>query len=198
MKTISDSTGPFRTYTRILASKLVGIVPILNFKGPFPICCPVRYFVAGNHDWYGNVTGELVYTTLDPTGRWYTLFFLLIPNHKPLRTPRYFPSLNYDVVMDVGNNVTAHLIFFDTYRMTFFFIHQSSHCCLPQKFSLDMTSEAHVGFINTSWADETVAWLNATLANSTSQWKLLFTHYPYLSAGSHGYNRVQYLSKTIL
>ena len=54
-----------------------------------------------------------------------------------------------------------------------------------------MTREAHVGFINTTWADETVAWLNATLANSTSKWKLLFTHYPYLSASSHGYNTVR-------
>lgn len=121
------------------------------------------YLVAGNHDHYGNVSGQVAYTQRDPTGRW------------------YFPALNYDVVFNISDSVSAHFIFLDTCAFS------SAPTPTPSPLSYvcsryDLTSESHRLPPNVTRASETLAWLNSTLAQSRSKWRLLFTHYPYLSA----------------
>jgi len=111
------------------------------------------YFVAGNHDWYGDVSAEINYARGVFTGKKWV-----------------FPSLNYDMVKTIpGSNRTAHFIFFDSYHLSI---------------------ESHKGPVDYDWQRYCMAWLNYTLSNSYSHWKLLITHYPILSVVKHGPNPV--------
>lgn len=79
-----------------------------------------------------------------------------------------FPALNHDLLLTLGDGTVVHLLFMDTFHLT---------------------SESHAGVpVNATVAKLTLEWLRSTLAESTADYHLLFTHYPYMSASSHGHN----------
>jgi len=78
------------------------------------------------------------------------------------------PDYHYDVHMTIpGSDATVHMIFFD---------------------SFEMTDESHLTKRDKDAAAVALQFLEDKLSKSTATWKLVFSHFPYVSASEHGPN----------
>eukprot|EP00163_Fabomonas_tropica_P002921 TRINITY_DN1238_c0_g1_i1.p1 TRINITY_DN1238_c0_g1~~TRINITY_DN1238_c0_g1_i1.p1 ORF type:complete len:296 (-),score=74.61 TRINITY_DN1238_c0_g1_i1:14-901(-) len=144
------------------SSSLLRSVDSIRFKDTYedvftaPSLQSRWYVIAGNHDHYGNVSAEIAYT--QKSQRW------------------YFPSEYYTEVMPIpGSNQTVQFIFLDTIVLCGHSDDRVSADIIPHA-----TDEAKAA------SNAQLAWLEATLANSTADWIIAAGHYPIYSVAEHG------------
>jgi predicted MPP superfamily phosphohydrolase len=121
------------------------------------------YVCAGNHDHKGNVTAQLEYTTVDPTGRW------------------IFPK-EYHAHIYQANNVRVHIILLDTVELS-----DVSDTHLSKNEGDDGYFDT-IPMAEKSVAQEQWDWLESQLSTSTADYILVGGHFPVYSACSHGNN----------
>ncbi len=127
------------------------------------------YVVAGNHDHYGNVTGEIAYTPY--SNRW------------------VFPSSYYAKSFESPDDgVTIDIIFIDTGKLLPF-IHRSVHPLIGDDVPVELASKTlkqhhEEGYFDPlPLLDKTVAttqwqWIENQLASSKADFLLVAGHYP--------------------
>ena len=119
------------------------------------------YVCAGNHDYKGNITAQISYTDVDPTGRW------------------IFPK-EYHAHIYQANNVRVHVILLDTIELNNV---SEEHL---NKNEGDEGYFSAIPLAEKSVAQEQWDWLENELSTSTANYILVGGHFPVFSACSHG------------
>jgi tartrate-resistant acid phosphatase type 5 len=117
--------------------------------------------LAGNHDHYGNVSAQVLYSEVSK--RW------------------HFPSLWYDFVEHAPDGASVHVVMIDTVGL-------SGNSQGPDGRELDgsdLPGPADVGAAEAQWA-----WINRTVHDSTASYLLVAGHFPVYSVCEHGPTKI--------
>eukprot|EP00047_Mylnosiga_fluctuans_P005924 m.243654 g.243654 ORF g.243654 m.243654 type:complete len:323 (+) comp14281_c0_seq1:457-1425(+) len=116
------------------------------------------YVVLGNHDYQGNVTAQVDYTTVSSRWKMPTTYFDIVERY----------------IDDEGVAATLHMIFIDTVALA--------------GNTLDLADEFDQprGPLNATAAEEQWDWIESKLAGSTADYLWVAGHYPVWSGCQHG------------
>lgn len=122
--------------------------------------------LAGNHDYAGNVTGEIEYSS--HSTRW------------------NFPSLYYTFTEELDSGSTLQFVFLDS--CTLAGVPSHSENCEEENCRDELSGSKLDGSTvpDQQAADDQWSWAQATLANSTANFLVVAAHYPVWSVGEHG------------
>lgn len=130
-----------------------------KFKKTFPVSLPC-FAILGNHDYIQNPHAQIGYTK----------------KGKNWKMPYFY----YDLVVNIDTKSSIHFIFIDTCLLC-------DDITVPLLRGTETTDKNLLEYL-TLYKDlkqKQLKWLNKTLANSKSTWKIVCGHYPVLSNGPH-------------
>lgn len=119
------------------------------------------YPILGNHDWHQNPLSQIYFTYVSQNRVWKMPFFY------------------YDEIFTIGTE-TIHFLFLDTCLMSPNFTEYYLQVCNVSKEQIAF----FYAFVK-EYKEKQMQWLQNTLQNSKSKYKIVCGHYPILSNGAH-------------
>jgi len=123
------------------------------------------YLVAGNHDWNGNVTAQIDYTS--KSTRW--------------KFSDYFYTETFKISQ---YNTILQIVMIDTVILAG--LTQDIEYCQQYNIDINKCKLKPNGPENIKTAQDEWNWINTTLATSTADYLIVAGHYPVWSIGEHG------------